>query len=92
MSLSDFKSSIKSRFVKFNNVPINLCLMEHMNLTLDDLLDNGYPITTTEWLSILFQIIFGLAVAQKHFYFVHNDLHSSNVMFQNTKEKFLYFL
>lgn len=91
MSLSDFKSSIKSRFIKFKNVPINLCLMEHMNLTLDDLLDNGYPITTTEWLSILFQIIFGLAVAQKHFYFVHNDLHSSNVMFQNTKEKFLYF-
>lgn len=91
MSLSDFRNSRKSRFVKFTNVPINLCLMEHMNQTLDDLLDDGYQITTTEWCSILFQIIFGLAVAQKHFYFVHNDLHSSNVMFQNTKEKFLYF-
>ena len=91
MSLSDFKKCRKSRFVKFQNVPINLCLMEHMNLTLDDLLDDDYPITTIEWYSILFQIIFGLAVAQKHFYFVHNDLHSSNIMFQNTKEKFLYF-
>jgi hypothetical protein len=91
MSLSDFKTSRKSRFVKFDNVPINLCLMEHMNQTLDDLLDNEYPISTTEWFSILFQVIFGLAVAQKHFYFVHNDLHSSNIMFQNTKEKFLYF-
>ena len=91
MSLSDFKNSRKSRFVKFTNVPINLCMMEHMNQTLDDLLDDGYQITTNEWYSILFQIIFGLAVAQKHFYFVHNDLHSSNVMFQNTKEKFLYF-
>ena len=91
MSLSDFKNRRKSRFVKFSNVPINLCLMEHMNQTLDDLLDDGYQITTTEWYSILFQIIFGLAVVQKHFYFVHNDLHSSNVMFQNTKEKFLYF-
>ena len=91
MSLSDFKKCRKSRFVKFENVPINLCLMEHMNHTLDDLLDEGYPITTIEWYSILFQVIFGLAVAQKHFYFVHNDLHSSNIMFQNTKEKFLYF-
>ena len=91
MSLSDFKKRRKSRFVKFQNVPINLCLMEHMNQTLDDILDEGYPITTVEWYSILFQIIFGLAVAQKHFYFVHNDLHSSNIMFQNTKEKFLYF-
>ena len=91
MSLSDFNNNRKARFIKFNNVPVNLCLMENMNHTLDDLLDDGYEMTNLEWFSILFQIIFGLAVAQKHFYFVHNDLHSSNIMFQNTKEKFLYF-
>jgi len=44
-----------------------------------------------EWLSILFQICFGLAVAQKKYHFVHNDLHSSNIMFSKTQQEFLFF-
>ena len=44
-----------------------------------------------EWKSILFQICFGLSVAQKNYNFVHNDLHSSNIMFKETELEFLYF-
>jgi len=40
-------------------------------------------------LSILFQICFGLAVAQKEYSFVHNDLHASNIMLKNTEQKYL---
>ena len=46
-----------------------LCNAEcQRNKTLDELLKNK-KITDEEWLSILFQVIFGLAVAQKHFNF-----------------------
>ena len=45
-----------------------------------------------EWCSYLFQVIFGLSIAQKKFNFTHNDLHSSNIMYIRTKQKFLYYL
>lgn len=35
---------------------------------------------------IYFQVLFSLVKAQKHFEFVHNDLHSENVMFKRIKE------
>ena len=91
MSLSDLELKNNSYFVKFPSMPVNLCLMEYMKYTLDDLLDNDYDMSTTEWFGILFQVLFGLSVAQKHYQFVHNDLHSSNIMFQSTKEQYLYF-
>ena len=62
-----------------------------LNDTLDSYLEENETICDTEWKSILFQICFGLAVAQKKFNFVHNDLHSSNIMFKNTNLEYLYF-
>ena len=47
--------------------------MEKMTMTLDEL-HKKQKISDTEWLSILFQVIFGLSVAQKHFNFTHNHL------------------
>ena len=44
-----------------------------------------------EWKGILFQICFALSVAQKHYNFIHNDLHSSNIMFEETSCEFLYY-
>ena len=78
------------QFAKLPNYPVQLSIMEYMRDTLDQLLDDGYNMSETEWLAILFQISFGLSVAQKAYKFCHNDLHSSNVMFQSTKEKYLY--
>jgi hypothetical protein len=76
--------------VKLNNFPVQLIAMEKMSMTLDELLEEN-KICDQEWLAILFQIIFGLAVAQKHFNFTHNDLHSSNIMLKPTKIPYLYF-
>ena len=60
-----------------------------MEQTLTDLVEDG--IEEHQWLSILFQICFGLAASQQHLGFIHNDLHSDNIMFKNTEEEFKYF-
>jgi hypothetical protein len=78
-------------FLKIPNMPVNLVFMEYMEETLDDLLSNGYVLNELEWQSLIFQVAFGLAVANKQFSFVHNDLHSSNIMVQKTKQPFMYF-
>ena len=63
-----------------------------LDYTLDNYIDNTQNnICDEEWKSILFQICFGLAVAQKQYDFVHNDLHSSNIMFSKTDQKYLYY-
>jgi len=84
-------NSNKSYFLKMKNYPVNICFMEKMKYTLDDMLRDGYIMINDEWLSVLFQITFGLAVANKNYNFVHNDLHSDNVMFQETNKQYLYF-
>ena len=77
-------------YIKFKDYPVQLIAMESLNQTLDELLKNN-ELTEVEWLGILFQICFGLAVAQKHFKFTHNDLHSSNIMFKPSKISYLYY-
>ena len=72
------------------------------NLFEEEILDNDdidlelsrtklYQELEKKWCCYLFQICFGLAVAQKHFDFTHNDLHSNNIMFVETTEEFLYY-
>lgn len=78
-------------YVKLPNFPVQLNIMECLDCTLDNLLDDGYDMSEQEWASILFQTTFGLAVVQKHYQFCHNDLHSDNIMFKKTGEKYLYF-
>jgi len=43
------------------------------------------------WTSYIWQIIFALAIAQKYLKFTHNDLHSNNIMYSETKLKYLYY-
>ena len=78
------------KYLCLKDFPTQLICMEKLEKTLDDLLDEGM-LGDKEWLSILFQICFGLAVAQKKFHFVHNDLHSSNIMFTPTDKTYLYY-
>ena len=81
-----------SKYSRLNNFPVQIICMESCANTLDELIeDKKYDITNIEWLSILFQICFGLSVAQKQLDFVHNDLHSSNIMFSSTDLEKLYF-
>ena len=74
------------------NYPVQINCMEKLEYTLDNYIeDTENNISDVEWKSILFQICFGLCVAQKQYDFVHNDLHSSNIMFKKTELEFLYF-
>jgi hypothetical protein len=41
--------------------------------------------------SCLFQIAFALTYLQRHYDFTHNDLHISNVMYQETNTQYLYY-
>ena len=77
-------------FVKMKEIPVNYCFMERMTQTLDSVL-NETGMTDDEWLSVLFQVAFGLAVANKQYGFVHNDLHTENIMFQKTSNKYIYY-
>ena len=52
---------------------------------------NEKEIKCEEWRSIMFQVIITLATYQKLFSFTHNDLHTNNIMYVETKEKFLYY-
>ena len=80
------------KYINIPNFPVQAIFLEKLEQTLEDLMNDGdYTISTDEWKSILFQICFGLSVAQKRFNFVHNDLHCENIMFQKTELEYLYF-
>ena len=92
LSMTDFEDRPGNMYyIKCESMPVSLSLMEKLDDTLDNFLDDDYNMSETEWFSMFFQVSFGLAVAQKYFNFVHNDLHSSNVMFKKTQLKHLYF-
>jgi len=92
LSMTDFEDRPGNMYyIKCESMPVSLSLMEKLDDTLDNVLDDDYNMSETEWFGMFFQVAFGLAVAQKYFNFVHNDLHSSNVMFKKTQLKYLYF-
>ena len=92
LSMTDFEDRPGNMYyIKCESMPVSLSLMEKLDDTLDNILDDDYNMSETEWFGIFFQVAFGLAVAQKYFSFVHNDLHSSNVMFKKTSLNSLYF-
>jgi hypothetical protein len=75
-----------------NDYPVQINCIEMLEYTLDTYIERTHNnISEIEWKSILFQICFGLSVAQKHYDFVHNDLHSSNIMFKETDMEYLYY-
>jgi len=74
--------------VTISKFPVQLICMENCENTLDDLILNN-DLTTDEWLSALMQIIMILITYQKVFSFTHNDLHTNNIMYNQTSKKFI---
>ena len=70
--------------------PVQVIGMEYCENTFDDLILNN-ELTEDEWLSALMQIIMILITYQKVFNFTHNDLHTNNVMYNQTDKKYLYY-
>lgn len=88
----------EQKFAEFHRFPVQVTFLERAEGTLDELLDeeddeNPAFVETREerWSSWLFQIISALSVAQHWFGFVHNDLHTNNVMWSGTGETHIYY-
>jgi hypothetical protein len=70
--------------------PVQVICMENCEMTLDDyILDN--EIEEVEWFAIMMQVVMTLIAYQKAFAFTHNDLHTNNIMYVNTKKEYLYY-
>jgi hypothetical protein len=70
--------------------PVQVIGMEFCENTFDDLILNS-DLSKDEWYSAFMQIIMILITYQKAFNFTHNDLHTNNVMYNDTDKKFIYY-
>jgi len=70
--------------------PVQVIGMEYCENTFDDLILSN-DLKPEEWFSAFMQIIMILITYQKAFSFTHNDLHSNNVMYNNTDKKYIYY-
>jgi len=73
----------------FTNVPVQLTVMEKCEGTLYQLM--CLETDTNKHMAWLSQILFALTFAQRTFGFIHNDLHSNNVMYVSTDKEYLYY-
>ena len=70
--------------------PVQVIGMEYCENTFDELILNN-DLTPEEWYSAFMQIIMILITYQKAYNFTHNDLHTNNVMYNQTDKKYLYY-
>jgi hypothetical protein len=70
--------------------PVQLICLQACEDTLDELMLND-ELNEHELFSCMMQIIMILATYQKLYQFTHNDLHTNNVMFEETNKKFLHY-
>jgi hypothetical protein len=73
------------------NMPVNIIFLENCYSTFDELI-NSEELNENEWLSAFLQIIMNLLAYQKAFSFVHNDLHTNNIMYNKTEKRFIVYL
>lgn len=76
--------------IKIKDFPVQLIFLENCNNTLDSHIVSN-KIRDEEWDSIVLQILFTLITYQKVFNFTHNDLHTNNIVYNNTEKKYLYY-
>lgn len=86
--------SVDSIITTVNSFPVCVIGLEKCDKTLDYLIMNNdnKEITFDQWKSILMQIIMTLIMYQKVFDFTHNDLHTNNIMYQETDKKNLIYM
>jgi hypothetical protein len=86
-------------FAEFTDFPVQVTLMERCTGTMDALLDIEEDSEDPEmakskdirWSAWVFQVIAALSVAQYYYGFVHNDLHTNNVMWSPTTDAYIYY-
>jgi hypothetical protein len=83
----------------FKNFPVQFTVLERCDGTMDDLMEDEVASTAPDmletkearWTAWMFQVIAALTTAQTSYDFVHNDLHTNNVMWCGTGETHLYY-
>jgi hypothetical protein len=86
-------------FLTVNKFPVMMIFTEKNTSTMDNLLEDFEEVGAKpdsdlwedKWGAWLFQIIGALTVVQTLFKFTHNDLHTNNIVWSETKEEFLYY-
>ena len=78
------------------NAPVAVVYLEHMQGTMDELLESEYaPIKSSSqevmWGAWLFQVCAALTQLQKLCGLTHNDLHTNNILWKTTTEEYLYY-
>ena len=84
---SEIEEQIYATIPKF---PVQVICMENCENTFDNLILTT-ELSTDEWLAAFMQIIMILITYQKAFNFTHNDLHTNNIMYNQTDKKYLYY-
>ena len=68
--------------------PVHVASLEMLENTLDNYI-NTNDVSNDEWKAILFQIIIILTTYQEKFDFIHNDLHTNNIMYNTTNQQYI---
>ena len=87
---SEDESEEEPIYVHIKNFPINMICLEKCQDTLDNYMIHS-DIDEEEWKAIFMQIIMILLTYQKLFKFTHNDLHTNNIMYIETKKEYIYY-
>jgi serine/threonine protein kinase len=82
------ETTVYSEFTKF---PTVLLFQEKMDGIMDKILDEEDPDFEEKWTAWTFQVIAALCVAQATFGLTHNDLHTNNILYSDTEEKYVYY-
>ena len=77
-------------YVSINQFPVHAICLEKCKTTLDNLIVNS-DVSEGEWGSMVMQILFMLITYQKMINLTHNDLHTTNIMYNDTDKEFLYY-
>jgi hypothetical protein len=76
--------------VSISEFPCQAIFLEKCHNTLDNIMMEG-ELNEDEWISALFQVIVILYTYQKCFQMTHNDLHTNNIMYNETEKQYLYY-
>lgn len=76
------------------NFPVQITVLERCEGTMDALMEEEEDEDGKKeerWTAWIFQVVAALTTAQQLFEFVHNDLHTNNVMWTTTDQEYLYY-
>ena len=90
LNCSDDESEEEPIYVHIKDFPINMICLEKCEDTLDNYMIHS-DINEEEWKAIFMQVIMMLLTYQKTFEFTHNDLHTNNIMYIETKKEYIYY-